>query len=377
MTLQLQDGAQNLGTASFNFTLSASSSSTNSSVILIPQQGPATTYPSTLTVAGVTGAVSKVTVTLNRLTHTYPDDLDILLVGPAGQKVMLLSDLGSGISVTDVTLTFDDSAAPISPAAALASGTYHPTDNFAGETLPAPAPAGPYGTSLSVFNGLNPNGTWSLFVADDTVGDQGRINGWSLSIQSATPVAPAADLGVTVTAPTSTDSGAPISYVFTVGNFGPAAASGVVLTDTFPTGFVLGSVNVSQGSFSTGAGTVTANVGSLAPGATATVTVNGAGVGPRTLTNVVSVTAAQIDVNLANNSVTRITVVSSPRLRMGRAGNNVVISWLSPATGYVLEKSANSTGPWASAGASVTVVNGVNQVTVPATGTAFYRLRRP
>ena len=46
----------------------------------------------------------------------------------------------------------------------------------------APAPVGPYATALSVFNGTNPNGTWSLYVADDTAQDAGKVEGWSLQI---------------------------------------------------------------------------------------------------------------------------------------------------------------------------------------------------
>ncbi len=378
VTLQLQDGAQNLGNVSFNFTLSSSSSFTNSNIILIPNQGQATAYPATLAVSGVTGTVSKVTVRLNQFTHSYPEDVDVLLVGPAGQKVMLLSDLGAGVAVSDITLNFDDAALPISSTAALATGTYHGTDISSGDTFPAPAPAGPYGTNLSAFHGANPNGTWSLYVVDDAGGDQGRINGWSLTIQTAAPIAPSADLAVGVSAPASADVGSPVSYVFTVVNSGPASATGVVLNDTLSSGFTLGNVTVSQGSFSTGSGTVTANLGTLPSGATATVTVNGTANAPRSLTNTASVTAAQSDLNLSNNSVTHTTTVSGPRLAVSRAGASVVISWPAPSTGYVLESSSSAAGPWSGSSATIGVVNGRNQATVPAIGASvFYRLRRP
>ncbi len=52
--------------------------------------------------------------------------------------------------------------------------------------MPAPAPAAPYGSALSVFTGTNPNGTWSLYVADDAGVDIGSIAGFTLLIGTST-----------------------------------------------------------------------------------------------------------------------------------------------------------------------------------------------
>ena len=69
------------------------------------------------------------------------------------------------------------------------SGTYQPTSDPAGtQAFPAPAPAGPYPVALSTLNGATANGTWSLFVSDDTNGDSGIIaGGWTLDLQATTP----------------------------------------------------------------------------------------------------------------------------------------------------------------------------------------------
>src|SRR4029453_17769947 len=100
----------------------------------------------------------------------------------------------------------DGAARSLPDASSLASGTWKPsayepsTDAFA-----PPAPAAPYGAVLSVFNGTDPNGTWSLFVRDDFSGGSGSIaGGWSLSITTSAPVCCAGGTaaGVTVT-PTS------------------------------------------------------------------------------------------------------------------------------------------------------------------------------
>jgi YVTN family beta-propeller protein len=156
----------------------------DAAAISIPSSGAATPYPSTISVPPL-GPISKVTATLSGFSHTWPADVDLLLVGPSGQKVMLMSDVGGSFAVADLALTFDD-AGPALTMSALASGTYRPTDEQPGETLPVPAPAGPYGTALSAFIGTDAAGTWSLYVADDAPGYLGSIsNGWSLTFTTA------------------------------------------------------------------------------------------------------------------------------------------------------------------------------------------------
>jgi len=162
----------------------------NTSAITIPTSGTATPYPSDIAVSGLTGTITKVTVDINQISHSFPNDVDILLVGPGGQKVMLMSDAGGQeeTPIVNVDLTFDDAAATQLPdEGQITSGTYQPTDFQAGETMPPPAPAGPYGTALSAFNGQNPNGTYSLYVFDDFTGDGGMIaGGWCLNITTDT-----------------------------------------------------------------------------------------------------------------------------------------------------------------------------------------------
>src|SRR5438552_309889 len=134
---------------------------TNATPIQIPDMGMALPYPATISVANVTGVVAKITVTLNKLTHTRPSDIDIVLVGPEGQSVVLLSDAGGFAPVTDLKITFDDRAlAPEREFSPLVSGTFQPINYGGGDTFPAPAPAGSAATALSVFNGTNPNGNW-------------------------------------------------------------------------------------------------------------------------------------------------------------------------------------------------------------------------
>jgi subtilisin-like proprotein convertase family protein len=140
-------------------------------------------YPSTVNVSNLGGTIAKVTVRLDGLTHTYPDDLDIALVGPGGQVVMLMSDAGGSGDINGVSLTFDASASATLPdSAQLSSGVFRPVNYGAVDPFPAPAPAGNYGTSLAVFNGLAANGTWRLYVVDDAGADVGTLAGWVLTI---------------------------------------------------------------------------------------------------------------------------------------------------------------------------------------------------
>lgn len=169
------------GTATSTPTTTASAAGAG---VAIPTSGSGTPYPSTIAVAGLTGRIQTLTVTLTGLTHTWAGDMDILLVGPGGQKVMIMSDAGNGNPASG-NYTFSDLAAAAMTTGPIPAGTYRPTDIAPGETMAGPAPAGPYGTLLSVFNGLTPNGTWSLYIQDDVGGISGNLTAWNLTITTA------------------------------------------------------------------------------------------------------------------------------------------------------------------------------------------------
>ena len=79
----------------------------------MPASGTATPYPSQLAVEHP-GAVVDVNVSLS-LSHTRPDDLDLLLVGPQGQAVVLMSDAGGANAVEDSGSTSTTSTTSRSP----------------------------------------------------------------------------------------------------------------------------------------------------------------------------------------------------------------------------------------------------------------------
>jgi len=163
-----------------------SASFLNPDPIGIPAFGPAAPYPSPLSVSGVSGEITSVAVTLIQLSHAAPDDLDIALEGPGGQTVWLMSDAGGSNRVGNLTLTFTDASTLFVPdAGRFPSGAYRPTNYGSGDVLPAPAPAGPYGSLLALFNGTNPNGVWRLYVVDDTALNSGVLaGGWRLDLNT-------------------------------------------------------------------------------------------------------------------------------------------------------------------------------------------------
>jgi subtilisin-like proprotein convertase family protein len=235
----------------------------NPTTIDIPGSGTvgiASLYPSQITVASA-GIITDVNISLNDLSHTWPDDIDVILVGPGGQKVRIMTDCGGNNTtpVANATLVFDDEAATTvpdsGPIPSSTSTAYKPsfctpidgtTSDFSG---PAPAPAGPYSSSLATFDGLSPVGTWSLYVYDDGGGDTGLINqGWRLEIitqgPTITSLSPTqAKVGDTVTITGNDFTGATsvtfngVSAVFNVN-------SDTQITATVPSGASTGPLQV-------------------------------------------------------------------------------------------------------------------------------------
>ena len=212
----------------------------------VPTSGLAIQYPARIFVSGLSGQLSKMTMTLRNMNGVRPDDLDLLLVGPTGAKFVPLSDAGGPVDAVGITLTLDDAAGSLVPDnGPLSTGSFQPSSvTPAGQGVdpfPSPAPAGPHNeaapagsaTFTSTFQGTDPNGTWQIFVNDDQLGGPGSFtNGVCLDFTLAP------DLRITKTHSGNFAQGqVGAQYSIVVDNVSNAPAAGTItVTDTLPAG---------------------------------------------------------------------------------------------------------------------------------------------
>ena len=171
--------------------------------------GKADPNPSNITVSGMTGVVTDVNVFLTGVSATNPDDIEILLVAPFGQTTMLWDDAGGATDISNFNLSFNDQGAgPILDATAPTDGVGYEPSNYDMPGLEAMintgSPPPPYGLTLSLSQGTDPNGTWSLYVGDDALGMEtmGISGGWSISITTTdVPPTPTTATPVVVNTP--------------------------------------------------------------------------------------------------------------------------------------------------------------------------------
>jgi uncharacterized repeat protein (TIGR01451 family) len=130
--------------------------------------------------------------------------------------------------------------------------------------------------------------------------------GWQLFANAYKP-----DLSVTKA--DSSDpvvAGGTLTYTLTVTNNGPSEATGVTLADILPNTVTFGSATPSQGSCSKLDSTVTCSLGTLANGASVTVTMVVTPTRAGLITNAANVMGNEGDSNTANNLTTEYTNIS-------------------------------------------------------------------
>ncbi len=175
------------------------------------------------------------------------------------------------------------------------------------------APTPPWGNTLSVMNGSNPNGAWFLFVQDDAQLNVGMINnGWSVSVVTGTPVGAPADNEVYAPTNISLALNATTNIYLAVTNYGPATATNVVVTDALPgIGVYLNSVTPSNTVTRVG-DLITWKLGNLGVNAGGAITLSFSGTVTGTYTNSPSITSTTIDPNPDDKFADTVFSVAQP-----------------------------------------------------------------
>ncbi len=141
------------------FDSNMAASRTNNTSVSIGTAGPVN---SNLNVSGISGRIQDLNVRVN-ITHSHAPDLEVYLVAPNGTRVRLFSNVGGGGANFTNTIFDDQAATSITAATAPFTGSFRPMGN------------------LSDFNGINPNGTWTVQVYDSYTGfNNGTLSNWEL-----------------------------------------------------------------------------------------------------------------------------------------------------------------------------------------------------
>ena len=189
--LDLEDSGRSFDTVTFRFRIGPQVAYASTPLsFAINDVGPAEMFPSILTITNAPGTIVNVSCTLSNLSHMYPDDLDILLVSPGGDTVLLMSDACGDVELDHVTLSFTDDADASLPDRGLPNPrVVRPSNYEVSDMFPPPAPEGPYAGVMSAFNGKEANGDWHLYILDDSEGDAGMLfGGWSLALTTVLQV---------------------------------------------------------------------------------------------------------------------------------------------------------------------------------------------
>ena len=180
-------------------------------------------------------------------------------------------------------------------------------------TFPSLAPSASASVTILVTAPSQPGTVTNTATVSSSVADPNPLNNSSTTntTVSGLPVG-AADLSVIKTAnPNPVAAGQTLTYLITATNNGPDPTTNVVITDPVPSGATLQSATPSAGGNCTTGSVVTCTFPSLAPSASASVTILVTAPSlPGTLTNTATVSSSVADPNPSNNTSTTNTTVS-------------------------------------------------------------------
>jgi uncharacterized repeat protein (TIGR01451 family) len=237
------------------------------------------------------------------LTHTWDDDLVLLLISPAGTVVTLSNRHGSD-NDNYLNTVFDDEAAT-----AIGAGYPAAWPPFTGGFKPD--------SPLSAVRGETINGTWKLKVVDVSEEDTGTVTAFGLDVVPATyqcaSVGAGPDLTLSMSHAGTFSVGQTGTYALTVRNANAAATTTgpITVTDTLPTGlsYVSGGGN-GWACAATGQTVTCSSAGQIQPGGSSgfNLSVAVADTAVPSVTNTATVSTAG-ETNTANNAAADPTSV--------------------------------------------------------------------
>jgi uncharacterized repeat protein (TIGR01451 family) len=255
----------------------------------------------------------------------YPSGLSgyvYLDASPAGTNDGLREPGEPGIPGVGVTLTGTNGQGSVNvPTATDGNGFYHFDNLLPGTyTITETHPAGYIDGKATIGNQGGLAGSdvlYNIVLAPGVAGVNNNFGELTPVVSSPPlppPNVPAADLQIVKTASAATvPVGSAVTYTLTVSNLGPNTATGVTVRDNLPAGVTFVSAAGAGWQESEAAGIVTFTAGSLASGASATLTVNI--LAPNTvgtITNVSTVTSNTSDTNMNNNTSQATVAVVAP-----------------------------------------------------------------
>lgn len=268
--------------------------------------------PANNSATATTTVVNQADLSVTKIDGTDP-------VHPGGSEVYTLTLTNSGpLAATNVVLsdTVPAGMTPVAfnqqsgPAFTLA---FNGSDTYTASIASLAAGQTATFTLTATVNAAVADGTTitnSVSVTSETVDPDPADN----TASATTTVTVSADLQITkiaTTSPPVLPSGN-VNYLITVTNNGPNEAQGVSVTDTLPPGATFVSATPSQGSCS-GTGPVVCAIGTLANGASATITLGIlAPALPGSFTNTATVSGGGADANSSNNTGSSTLAVTAP-----------------------------------------------------------------
>ncbi len=246
------------------------------------------------------------------LAITKTDSIDPAIAGsPLSYTITVTNDGPS--TATNVALTDNLPAGVTFTSATSSQGTVTHTAGVVSGNLGTLAPGA--SATVTLLVGVNSATRGTITNTANVTATETDADPSNNSASQTTNINGRVDLAITkVDSADPVVAGSALSYTIVVTNNGPSTATGVVVTDTLPSSLVFVSGNSSIGSVTNAGNVVTANVGTLASGASATITLNTTVVSGTTgtITNTASVTVTETDTNTGNNSATQTTNVAVP-----------------------------------------------------------------